>query len=267
MADPIFPPEIEQVIFTDALGLKHDGESPLDLLLVARRVHTWLMEVLIKTIAFTLRRGTPARKYPFRWEINTLERYGMHTRHFFYWEGGTHPDRIEPARYFALCPNITNLVLWIGRGLNQADIESFSHLPLTHLSINVYGLPKATPKLIQFYSRITHLENVSGFSSSGGGSDSTTLRYFTSLTHVAIPDEDENLFGCIPTLQVLVVSRVGTTGLEIGGSGTDDPRVVEVTYGPNSQVEEWLLDVQEGRGMWGSADNVVRERLKRKTAL
>ncbi len=65
----------------------------------------------------------------------------------------------------------------------------------------------------------------------------------------------------------MVVSIVGTEGLEIVGSNTDDPRVVGVTYGQDSQVEEWLLDVQEGRGMWGSADEVVRKRISGRVEL
>ncbi|TFK69581.1 hypothetical protein BDN72DRAFT_840182 [Pluteus cervinus] len=211
MSDPIFPPELEEVIFTNALAVKSDGESALNLLLVARRIHyAWLMQTLIKTIAISHRRVSSLRKYPFRWDISTLERYGMHTRHFFIWESDFQQEGIKPAQYFSSCPNITNL--WCDSDLDQDDVELFSFLPLTHLSIDLNLLPEPTAKILQIYSGITHLETFNGFNLPSELDQKTPLQYFTSLTHLAITEEHDQdfipfFFGNIPTLQVLIFRR------------------------------------------------------------
>ncbi len=41
MSGPAFPPEIEYIIFTDALQLKKYDEDTTNLILVAKRCHTW----------------------------------------------------------------------------------------------------------------------------------------------------------------------------------------------------------------------------------
>ncbi|TFK69583.1 hypothetical protein BDN72DRAFT_608253 [Pluteus cervinus] len=267
MPDPTLPPEIEEIIFINALKLKSDGENALNLLLVARRIHAWLMQVLIETIsiAFKSDRVLSPLKYPFRWDISTLERYGVHTRYFFIWDSDFRRGGAKPAQYFSLCPNITNLVLWCDSDLDQADVESLSFLPLTHLSVNLERLPEPTAKVIELYSRITHLELLDGFDLETGP---TIIQCFTSLTHIAVPECHRHnqdivpfLVGNIPTLQILIVSIGGDAiGLKELNFEVDHPGVVGVSFKIDSQVEDWLLDVQEGRGMWGFADEAVRER-------
>ncbi|TFK69582.1 hypothetical protein BDN72DRAFT_608223 [Pluteus cervinus] len=271
MSYPIFPPEIEEIIFVDALEPKSDGRGLLNLLLVAKRIHGWLLAKLFTTVAIRADKLT-RRRYPFPWHINALERYGVHTQHLFIWtssENDKNDEDLQPVQCLSFCPNVTNLVLWTDSDLNQAEVELMSHLPLTHLSINrrMGQLPGDAPVLTRLFSRMTHLEDLGGFTRS---CDLEMFKYLTSLTHLAIPDTGNAgvamLFGNIPTLQVLVFSIGGEAiGIANWVSGAtsldvDDPRVVRVTFRHDSQVEEWLLDVQEGRGMWGLADEAVRKR-------
>ncbi|TFK69589.1 hypothetical protein BDN72DRAFT_840184 [Pluteus cervinus] len=276
--DPIFPPEIEQIIFIHAQTFaRRDKKAILNLVLVAKRVHTWLIPKLFETITF--RSFGPYNgplKYPVKWKNHDLIKYGKYTRNFFFSIPQDDCDTYPPHQYLIRCPNITKLFLGLGTGfLDQGEIESLLPLPLTHLSMDldtVLGEPR--PELIQLYSRVTHLESVEGFTPEYG----LNLMYFTSLTHLAIPDIDRGrhtdlslqiLFKCLPTLRVLALLTLHTTTMGLTGEFNptlDDPRIVRMTIVRAKRVDAWLLDVEEGRGMWGLADEAVGERKKLKKA-
>ncbi|TFK65769.1 hypothetical protein BDN72DRAFT_179786 [Pluteus cervinus] len=259
---PIFPPEIECIIFLTAFELKPVDNDIVDLLLVAKRVHEWLIPKVYQTLV--VQRIPPYREYPIRLTINNLRKYGHHTRNFFVSLGSTR--WIAQDQYFSFCPNITNLVLRTKTQLDRTHLERISSLSLTHLSVDMIGPPSSTPGLFPLFSGITHL---CVFRSLLSG-DTTR---FTSLTHLAILNTyNEAVCTSIlenhPKLEVLVLLQWGFV-VGVTGSfdlGVDDPRIVRITYRDEVLVEDWLSDVKEGRGMWGLADEKVRQRKKLKEA-
>ncbi|TFK65778.1 hypothetical protein BDN72DRAFT_962276 [Pluteus cervinus] len=267
MSDPIFPREIESVIFTDALVLNDGGESARKLILVAKRVYYWLIPKIMQTIA--VRTMAPSRSYPFRLDLNTFREHGTHTKQFFIWLWDGH--QLTADEYLAHCPNITDLVLWTTTGFKHSVLDVMSHLPLTHLSINLGYVDETTPALISLFSRVTHLDCLTTLTSE---TYEAKVKYFTSLTHLAIPVgggqmKIQTLFEKFLKLRVLVVFGSGKT---MGLTGSfdpkqDDPRIVRMTFQPDLEVDEWLLDVEEGRGVWGLADEAVQERKKLKEKL
>ncbi|TFK65777.1 hypothetical protein BDN72DRAFT_845157 [Pluteus cervinus] len=262
MPDPTFPPEIEYIIFTTALELNNGGSSARNLILVAKRVHEWLIPKIMRTLA--MQAVSPPQRYPFRWDINTLQQYGRHTRNLFIWTPIGHNE--DAHQYLCLCSNVKNLLLWSQDGLNHPQLEALSRLSLTHLSTDLTHISEPSPDLVHLFSKITHLDSLSAIHLE----PSIKVETFTSLTHLAIPYLDGNastpLFEKVPTLQVLLLLEHGAVMGLIEGFDpkVDDPRIVRVTYRFNYEVGDWLLDVEEGRGMWGLADQAVRERKKLK---
>ncbi|TFK69565.1 hypothetical protein BDN72DRAFT_878359 [Pluteus cervinus] len=283
MSDPILPPEIEYTIFMDALAIKGTSESPRNLLLVAKRVHTWLIPKLTET--FAIRKFAPPQNYPgpSGWSIDTLITHGIHTRNLFIWTS-PYPssDCYDPlaAKYISLCPNLTNLVLWSAHSMEipYAQLNEIAHLhSLTHLSINLKKIPSLAwenSELLRLFEKITHLHNVAIIESS---KDITLFNHFTSLTHLTFPDlSDETLIPLfltrLPTLEALIVltdhpnhfSRISVR--HDCQWSVDDPRIVKIacqSYA-DKELDEWLLEVQERRGIWGLADRAIRERQKQK---
>ncbi|TFK65032.1 hypothetical protein BDN72DRAFT_846115 [Pluteus cervinus] len=264
MSDPVFPPEIEHIISTYALALKARDESNLNLLLISKRFHAWLVPELMRTVVVQRTSGTD--KYPWQWKTTILQKYGIHVQNLFLWTYGPQIDYPNPDEYLSLCPNVTNLVMWTERDITL--IEKLPRLPLTHLSFDLSDIPSMTPELSQLFSKITHVDVMTGANTEPRLDQ---LKHFTSITHLAVPEVTPwNLLPRILetnlTLQVLILldgrcRRDAPLRLEGGfDPKVDDPRIMKVTCQPGCEIEEWLLDVQKGRGMWGIADDAVRER-------
>ncbi|TFK63187.1 hypothetical protein BDN72DRAFT_964070 [Pluteus cervinus] len=264
MPDPIFPPEIEYIVFTNALALKNHGESALNLISVAKRVHAWLIPRLIQTLVVRTDPGT--YQYPMPWKIAGIRKYGKYVRNLFLWTARDHIEGVDAETYLILCPNVTNLLLWNDGDVDEAPFQEIVHLPLTHLSIDLTAVPEITSELSQLFSRLTHFETVGNINSEN---DVIQLKHLTSITHLAVPEMSiqrtiSTVFTKLPTLQVLVLVQPGNrrTRLGLGGSfdpKSDDPRIVRVGWQYDKEVEDWMLDI-EGQGMWGLADKEVRER-------
>ncbi|TFK69569.1 hypothetical protein BDN72DRAFT_959446 [Pluteus cervinus] len=276
MSEAVFPPEIEHVIFLNALALKENGESPINLILVAKRVHSWLMPQIMKT--FALSTLPPVQKYPFPWDIHTLHTHGKHVRNLFIWKSDHHTPNLGSlaSHLISLCPHITDLVLWSkGSSLSRIELEQISRLEhLTHLSINLSKVPKSAwekPEFAQAFSRITHLENVADIRSH---EDLIIFKHFTSITHLAISGCEQDtlllLFTRLPTLEVLIVWEVDDHDtlmvVDQFNPHEDDPRIVRVACAVGGELDAWLSEVQKGQGMWGLADQAVGERKKLKEA-
>ncbi|TFK69598.1 hypothetical protein BDN72DRAFT_897170 [Pluteus cervinus] len=277
MSDAIFPPEIEHVIFLNALALKENGESPINLILVAKRVHSWLIPQIMKTFALTTL--PPVQKYPFPWDVHTLHTHGKHVRNLFIWKSDHHTPNLGSlaSHLISLCANITDLVLWTkGSSLSGIELEQISRLDhLTHLSINLSKVPKSAwekPELAQTFSRITHLENVADIETN---EDLIVFEHFISITHLAISGCGQDilllLFTRLPMLEALILWDVDDRDtlmvVDQFNPNEDDPRVVKVACAAGGDVDAWLSEVQKGQGMWGLADQAVRERQKLKAAL
>ncbi|TFK65033.1 hypothetical protein BDN72DRAFT_962829 [Pluteus cervinus] len=257
MADPIFPPEIEHIIFTSAVKNQNLRPFPINLILVARRVYEWLIPVIYRTIS--LQEG---HEYPIQWDAEKLAKYGIYARHLFVWKPSSHfRDTPQATKIpLVLCPNVTDL-LWWPRNY-KADTGAISHLPLTHLSI-LLNIVQQTPHMIQTFSNITHLDNIGSFTD-----DITLVNHFTSLTHLSVHGNDGRIprfFEKLPGLQVLInySCRAGITSpiLRDFDPDKDDPRLVRMIRGTGG-FEHWLADINGGRGMWGLAEEAIEMRKK-----
>ncbi|TFK65031.1 hypothetical protein BDN72DRAFT_962827 [Pluteus cervinus] len=263
MSIPIFPPEIEHIIVTCALGLKTNDQSPSNLMLVAKRFHTWLSQELIQTVAVRTVRDT--RFHPRGWSIDVIKEYGAYAKNLFLFTS-TNDERA--VQYISFCPNITNLVLWTE--LDEAHLKGIARLPLTHLSADIDLLPQTT-ELCQLFSRITHFDCIGGVTYK---SDLPKLKAFTSLTHLVLPSDN---FSSLPTavladfpgLKVLVFLDSGREEMAVVNAfdpEADDPRVLRMTCNTDDEMNQWLLDIQNGSGLWELADKVVQERKDLKNA-
>ncbi|TFK69590.1 hypothetical protein BDN72DRAFT_840185 [Pluteus cervinus] len=264
-SDPAFPPEIEYIIFTNTLALK--------VVRVEHSICFWLIPTIMQTVAICAIQHGQALSYPPSRGISTLHRYGNHTHNLFIWLSKYHLSEFTVDQYFSLCPNVTDLLLWTGCDIDRAQLDLMSRLPLTRLSMDLDRIPETTPELIRLFSKITHLEHITPITPS---SYPALLKSFTNLTHLALPDGSSQsvvtlLFNDHPRLQVLILLESNTEEILrlTGGfdSNLDDLRVVFMMYKVGSEVEEWRLDVQEGRGMWGLADEAIAERRKLKAAM
>ncbi|TFK63810.1 hypothetical protein BDN72DRAFT_963657 [Pluteus cervinus] len=282
MSDQIFPAEIEYMIFMDALAIKGISESAVNLILVAKRIHMWLIPKLTET--FAIRTFPPAQNYPTSWDVNiaTLTKYGIHTRNLFIWispfPSSPYHDPLA-AEYISLCPNLTNLVLWSAHSMDlpTPQLDAIANLQaLTHLSLNLKKISSSdweNPKLIRVLNRITHLHSVMIIASE---QDITMFKHFTSVTHFVFPypsDEDlvPRIWETLPTVEVLILldyTNVDHISVRHDSQASmDDPKTVRIACRSDNELDEWLLDVQKGRGFWGIADQAVRERRKQKAEL
>ncbi|TFK65781.1 hypothetical protein BDN72DRAFT_962279 [Pluteus cervinus] len=257
MADPVFPPEIEHIIFTHALAQQGFVPFPTNLILVAKRVHLWLIPKLFETISVNHRHGGD---YPIKWDPTRLERYGPFVRNLFLWASSQEMSVL----CLSSCPHVTNLTFWVAT--KQDMMGAMSHLRLTHLSINFTLLAAPTPAIIETFSRVSHLDLLGRLDIEG------PITHFTALTHLAISSYDITdellriLFDRFSKLEVVVSLNVSTLyegGVVVEGEfnpDVDDPRIVKMVCTFESGVEDWMEDVKYGRGMWGLADDAIVER-------
>ncbi|TFK59538.1 hypothetical protein BDN72DRAFT_966040 [Pluteus cervinus] len=258
LADPIFPPEIEHLIFTHALAQQDLVPFPFNLIFVAKRVHHWLTPKLYETICIGKEKAT---EYPIKWDRAKLEKYGRFTRNLFLWA-------LEPELallFLTSCPNVTNLLFWVA--MNPDLMNAISRLRLTRLSINLQAIRNLTPGLIESFSTITHLEFHGRVNPDLG-----YITHFTSLTHLAISYFYVTyrailpvVFDRFPDLQAVIslnLLRLRERGVSVveENSDLDDIRVVRTTVGLDSVVEAWLGDIKHGQGIWGSADETITRR-------
>ncbi|TFK60361.1 hypothetical protein BDN72DRAFT_850573 [Pluteus cervinus] len=253
--DPTFPPEIEYLIFTSAVERRDLRPFPINLVLVAKRVHQWLIPIIYRTISLNA-----GQEYPIRWNPETLEKYGKHVRHLFVWTPSPKFNGRSLALPLSLCPNITNLIWWAPT--HKAEVKAMSHLPLTYLSIELNNV-KQTPEIIKTFSRITHLDNIGTFTD-----NIIILDHFTALTHISYlrghPAKIPLFFERVPKLQVLIyhTCKLHLARPMVGDfqPENDDVRLVQMTRGIGGGFEDLLADLIDGQGMWGLAEAAVETR-------
>ncbi|TFK65019.1 hypothetical protein BDN72DRAFT_962816 [Pluteus cervinus] len=257
LTDPTFPPEIEHVIFTSAVEHQDLRPFPINLILVAKRVHQWLIPILYRTISLHA-----DQEYPILWGPETLEKHGKYARNLFLWTPSSEFDGISPDLPLSLCPNVTNLFWWAPT--HKAEVKAISQLPLTCLSVELNNIEQ-TPDIIKTFSRITHLDNIGIFTD-----NIITLDHFTSLTHLSAQEDEPAqislLFDRVPKLQVLICYRCERSltrpVVEDFDPDNDDPRLVRMAYGVGACFEDWFADIIYSRGIWGLAEAAIETRKK-----
>ncbi|TFK69568.1 hypothetical protein BDN72DRAFT_840169 [Pluteus cervinus] len=263
-ADPIFPLDIERDIFKYALAQQGLIPFPYNLVLVAKRVHHWLSHKLYDTIVVH-----ETQDYPNKWDRTKLEKYGQFVRNLFVWQAGSQSEL--SLQCLSSCPNVVNLVFWVPTP-SQEMVDVISRLPLTHLSIDLDGIEKPTPGLINMFSKVTHLDCLNRLDLGLGH-----VIHFTSLTHLAVPfisitsqTHQSLLFNQFPKLNALIswdAERDGNTAESVkviddfDDPDEDEPRVVNLLCPVDSDVQNWLDEIRSGRGIWGLAIEAIVMRI------
>ncbi|TFK63099.1 hypothetical protein BDN72DRAFT_902689 [Pluteus cervinus] len=212
LPDPILPLELERVIFVLTLQVQNEPAHPVNLLLVAKRVHEWLIPVLYKTIV-----RHSSRTYPLNVNASSpslaITTYGRYTQNLLMEYKAGEDDEVANTLHY--CPQIRRLALWGGVSLIGATRNMLKLNSVTELSVNVPQLnipfidwdhskidPKGTahPEYVEqveefqikyrdFLSKITHLDISGHFDDVTKVEDmGPALKHLKDLTHLCVPD-------------------------------------------------------------------------------
>ncbi|TFK63495.1 hypothetical protein BDN72DRAFT_902369 [Pluteus cervinus] len=170
---PRLPPELEQDIFLLAIEQTNKNLSDtLNFILVAKRVHDWLIPKIFNIVIFNDNEASPT---PF--QLSTFQRYAKHVQHLF----------LEPhtlVQHLSLFVNVTNLVLWREFDASQLEVLlTFNHL--TRLSIAISNNITPSPIYFTLFSKLTHLDLISSCKSWSPAIISPLIN-FPLLTHLCI---------------------------------------------------------------------------------
>jgi len=223
---PILPPELEQLIF-DIASSQLTLHDRLPLLLVAKRVHEWLVtQSFFKYL--TLANAPIDRIKPTFYRVfnrlaldfieenaldyppspTSLEDVGHFVLHFMI-GGRRRVTEDQLVRILTLCPNATDVALWSGDVQTRPSVKScLLRLPLQKLSANLSGLQRADFLTPSFLS-ITHLGIITMGSKRKEWKDWEILTSLPKLTHVCINknvevDAVHNLLSQCTGLRLLV---------------------------------------------------------------
>ncbi|TFK59584.1 hypothetical protein BDN72DRAFT_851206, partial [Pluteus cervinus] len=252
---PVFPPEIEEIIFS--LYAQRNLKKSGNLILVAKRVYHWLRPWLYEVVIF--HEDTTHDRLKFNSAL--LEIHGQHVRHILFWEITALKHYSDnPVACLSWCPHVVNVALWsFNIVYDGALVNKLLSLHLTHLSLDVSLLHSAVTKYllskpVAFIS-VTHLEIIEII-------DPTTNQieqYFPSVTHLALsqglgPSAQDILQCWKNKLEVLVwyVGRWmfgGDPGINstIAGDVPNDPRVVVMPQRRDC-VYDWNETTRDGPG-------------------
>ncbi|TFK67181.1 hypothetical protein BDN72DRAFT_961233 [Pluteus cervinus] len=293
------PLELEYEIFMFAL--RDEVTNPGTLLLVAKRVQSWLIPHVYLTVIIH-----PSRIYPPDMSLDAIKHHGHHTRHLFIQYEPEDADQIiELLPHF---PNVSNLALWheeigeeIENILNLANVTSlsidlvqFKEVDLEKDDSEILAEYEDDPELQQrlvnvkrkgltFFSRVTHLV-ISG--EVEYAEDMAALKYFTSLTHLGIPVVNaEALADVIQTCPRLeLVAFLGGREEEEKDICYFHEDVLGVVHDVDIELEEieaqvegltgklvlvlsrqylagWEKGARGGEGIWAVAERGVREKI------
>ncbi|TFK60811.1 hypothetical protein BDN72DRAFT_965512 [Pluteus cervinus] len=184
--EPVFPPEIEEIIFS--LCLQSNLRESGNLILVARRVYQWLRPRLYELLMFnTIWPHGPHQRPKFK--IDVLKVHGRYVRHILFWSAKFNQNL---ETHLAWCPNLVNLAIWNEADYSSALVNQLLSLHITHLSFDITafhgGVWKNSMPETSFKS-VTHLDLI--------GSEialkaNQIKKYFPSVTHIAF-NGDEGL--------------------------------------------------------------------------
>ncbi|TFK69503.1 hypothetical protein BDN72DRAFT_840354 [Pluteus cervinus] len=256
--EPVFPPEIEEIIFS--LCAQSNLPESGNLILVAKRVYQWLRPQLYEVVVFNT--SWPHRRPSFKSDL--LEVHSHHVRHILFWSGEC-VEKLDTC--LSWCPNVIDVALWSAEThYSSALINQLLSLHITHLSFDIstfhWGVTEnCTPDEVSFRS-VTHLDLV--------GSEITLKAnqiktYFPSVTHIAfngrrgLPTRD--VLDCWESqLEVLIWylhrSRYDNTAHNL----PNDPRIV-VMGQDRDYVNEWIEATKDTpESVWRMAEVAVERR-------
>ncbi|TFK59581.1 hypothetical protein BDN72DRAFT_883906 [Pluteus cervinus] len=269
-AQPAFPPELEEFIFS--LAIQNDLRLAGRLLLVARRVYEWSIPHIYEVVIFRANKESVPHQ---NLSPELFVEIGKHVHHMLV-QTGSYDLEGETISCIARCPNLRSLALWIGNNFtySQEVLNNLLSLKLKYLAFRIGafsgGLAKQGRTLSFPLSSVTHLELLGEIARVNSHQ---VKEYFPALTHFAI-----NSFGILNLsglkevldtfgnqLEVAILyalqfgkadSRSPTVGVAFMG---DDPRLVMLWHGASS-VDTWHDGVKGGPGIWTIAEEAVQAR-------
>ncbi|TFK61022.1 hypothetical protein BDN72DRAFT_850026 [Pluteus cervinus] len=271
----IFPPELEELIFS--LAFHNNRKDVMNLILVAKRVHEWLIPEVYKVTMFYSGEGDVGRLKP---SSKNLVHYGQHVRHLMlstrWGPEKTGLDNL-PSECLSFCPNVVDIALWlVDPSSSRQLIDQLLNLPnLTRLSLNLrsFDAPLANDpssrELPHPFSTVTHLDIL------GITAVYTTRQIqqlFPSLTHIAFNrygvqnSAIEDVLNAWNSQLKVVVWHHGTSTQpwpEVLPTSeytqVDDPRLVIMRYS-RGYIEGWYHEAIGRRGLWTMAEEAVKSR-------
>ncbi|TFK58349.1 hypothetical protein BDN72DRAFT_966370 [Pluteus cervinus] len=275
MAQPIFAPELEELIFS--LAAHDDLKLAGKLVLVAKRVRKWVMPHIYNVVIFEITRESlvPHRNL----SLEDLEKNGKYVRHLMVRHGAFGLEERFAACVIS-CPNLRSLALWISSNevYSPEMVESLLRMELEYLSFDIGefagNLARQGRTLSHPFHTVTHLE----LTGATRIDPHQVKDYFPSLTHLAITSLGDTQISALrdvlkifgDRLEVLIwyfwefrTPDVSRSGPRLARTrdyiAEDDPRLVVLWYGADF-VRTWHEGVKGGQGIWKIANEAVRAR-------
>ncbi|TFK65748.1 hypothetical protein BDN72DRAFT_880749 [Pluteus cervinus] len=292
MSDPRFPPELEQEIFIYAIQSRIQ-DAP-NLLLVAKRVRTWLLPIVFKVIIVY-----HYRFFPVRFDsLSQFREFGIHIRYLllsaaFQAHQPSSQQRSILKESLDQSPNITNIVvLWFQAPIRLESLTKLSKL--THLAISIDHLVQlirdvdpsrnraegttltrpttSTTVGPALFPNITHLDTLGGHGPTRYWDKHITILayHFPGLTHIAhVQSASTTLLGLtlekFEHLRVLVWWKSGGVELKVEEDNALSVRDERIVMIETVWERDWEREARGiGMGMWTLADMVLEERRKAK---
>jgi len=288
---PIFPPELECVIFEIAAAISETRDRT-NVLLVAKRVYHWsvlddfcsikqlkcslrirpqLYRVLrkLKIRSETLRSENheddiDAQYQYFHRSSARLQDVGKFVRHLMI--GPFKEDHVTDI--LKMCPEVEDLALWTGSSDTRRNLPIIRLLPLRSLSANI---SQFLPEDFQgpAFSNLTHLDVIL-FAQDDAWGKWKVLTTLPKLTHLCLNstvtlEVMQNLLSQCSHLRVLInLSLYGTPQSSEGYLTIEDPRLVLIdTYEVDLVPRDWEEGAYGRFDMWDFGERFVEAR-KRK---
>ncbi|KAJ6582993.1 hypothetical protein DFH09DRAFT_1145100 [Mycena vulgaris] len=260
---PELPIELERDIFeSTARAWRMDPRLRLNLMLVARRVHTWV-EPIIQEITILSGNHAPAT-------VRFLNLIDSKPAHFFRNVKALclvyDIDRTKAARVLVVCTETRRLACWVDFDRAPRLPALIAVLPLRHLSIEF----RHFVWLLEHHSRspwlehLTHLDLI--FWNLLSPTSFPSLASLPSLTHVSVPLSRAMTPGAITTtlatcriLQVLVILSPYNDDPMFHAIGADQDRRVVIQHGLVS-AKDWLSSADGVADYWFRAEEVIAGR-------
>ncbi|TFK69502.1 hypothetical protein BDN72DRAFT_959571 [Pluteus cervinus] len=260
---PVFPPEIEEIIFS--LCLHNELEDSKNVVLVAKRVYEWMKPQLYKVAIVHY-----DKTYYGRPKITSelLKIHGHLIRHILHWITTSDSEACfqQPATCLSLCSNVVDIALWDAETIyDEVLIDRLLALRLTHLSFDVtrfhLGLTKCSITKRVAFIFITHLD-LQGMAV--GVQVGVMKGYFPSLTHMALNEERklpaQAILDCWGNQLEVLIWYINTSSGHSTDSLPKDLRVVVIDQSCE-YVHDWHEATKGGpSSVWRRAEGEVKRR-------
>ncbi|PPQ65347.1 hypothetical protein CVT26_000062 [Gymnopilus dilepis] len=256
------PTELQREIFV--VAAKRNRGSALQLVLVAKRVHSWVQPTIYEIVSL----GSNDTHLFLR-TINSLpaEFFAFHVKKLCL---SVSVSARNAAKIVSVCKGVTDLAFWVDylgvQGFRaEAITSSISALPLRRLSIEFKHFLSLFPDPNTRHvwdDSLTHLDLI--FWTHETAPVIPPLPKLSILTHLALrlshnqPSDDSlhAILSACRSLRVLVIFDDPETSEETAWSA--DPRVVFMPY-PQNIVGEWEAQARDDdNNVWTRAEELVR---------